>query len=140
MAPKHPSSFSVFEQRFLSGKPQLDPILDAFVGVLLRMWDFYDPLCANSIVVSTFEYVTSTCIEPDIERLPLVQGTQRFSWFVRERTGVGIAYALLTFTKSTEINTMEYIHAMPDMDFWICLTNDILSSVSFSSSFRSGSF
>lgn len=127
MAHKDPSSFSVFEQRFLRGQPQLNPVLDALIDVLLRMWDLYDPLCANSIIASTFEYFTSTCIEPDIERLPLIRGTQRFSWFVRERTGVATAFALMMFTKSTQIDMMEYIQAMPDMNFWICLTNDVLS-------------
>ncbi|KAF8511707.1 isoprenoid synthase domain-containing protein [Gautieria morchelliformis] len=127
MAPKDPSSFCEFEQRFLTGRPQLNPILDALVSVLLRMWDLYDPLCANSIIAATFEFVTSSCLEPDIERLPLIRGTERFSWFVRERTGVATAFALMAFTKSTKIDLMEFIQAIPDINFWICLTNDILS-------------
>ena len=131
MGPNHRDSLSVFEQRFLSGKPQLHPILNALAGMLLCMWDFYDPLCANTIIAWTFEYLTTACIEPDIERLPLVRGTQRFSWFVRRRTGMAIAFAVGIFTKSTQIDMMEYIQAVPDMDFWTCLTNDILSSVSF---------
>ncbi|KAF8462081.1 isoprenoid synthase domain-containing protein [Gautieria morchelliformis] len=127
MAPKNPSSFIEFEHRFLSGRPQLDPVLDAFASVLLRMWDLYDPLCANSIIVAAFELISISCIEPEIEKLPLVQGAQEFSWFVRHRSGAGPAYALMSFTKSSQIDMMEYIQAVPFMDRWICLTNDILS-------------
>ncbi|KAF8480583.1 isoprenoid synthase domain-containing protein [Gautieria morchelliformis] len=127
MAPKDPSSYSGFEQRFLSGQPQLNPVLDAFASVLLRMWDLYDPLCANSIIVAAFELVTICCMEPEIEKLPVLRGAQRFSWFVRHGNGVGPAYALMSFTKSSQMNTMEYIQAVPVMDRWICLTNDILS-------------
>jgi Trichodiene synthase (TRI5) len=129
MAPKDPSSFSGFQQRFLSGQPQLNPILDALAKVLLRMWDLYDPLCANTIIISAFEMVTMCCMEPEIEKLPLVRGVRRFPWYVRQRNGVGPAYGFMVFPKSTQINIMEYIHAIPDMDRWICLTNDILSSV-----------
>ncbi|KAF8480571.1 isoprenoid synthase domain-containing protein [Gautieria morchelliformis] len=127
MAPKNPSSFIEFEQRFLSGRPQLDPVLDAFASVLLRMWDLYDPLCANSIIIAAFELINISCIEPEIEKLPLVRGAEQFSWFVRQRDGLGPAYALMSFTKSSQINMMEYIQAVPVMDRWICLTNDILS-------------
>ena len=130
MAPSHPSTFSVFEQRFLSGRPQLDPVLNALAKVLIRLWDLYDPLCANSIVASTFEFFTSTCIEPELKTLSLIQGAQRFSWHMRERTGAGWAYSLFMFTKSTGIDMMAFIQAIPDMSFWICLTNDLLSSVS----------
>jgi Trichodiene synthase (TRI5) len=129
MAPRDPSSFSGFQQRFLSGQPQLTPILDAFASVLLRMWDLYDPLCANTIITAALRLVTISCIEPEIEKLPLVQGAQRFSWFVRQHDGVGPAYALMSFTRSTQINIVNYFHAVPEMDRWICLTNDILSSV-----------
>jgi Trichodiene synthase (TRI5) len=129
LAPKDPNSFIGFQQRFLSGQPQLDPVLDAFADMLLRMWDLYDPLCANSIIHSAFEHVTMCCMEPEIEKLPLVRVSQRFPWYVRHRNGIGPAYALFCFPKSTQINTMEYIHAVPVMDPWLCLTNDILSSV-----------
>jgi Trichodiene synthase (TRI5) len=133
MAPKDPTNFIGFEERFLSGQPQLDPVLDALVEVLMRMWDFYDPFCANSIIVSSFEFFSSTCLEPDLERLPVVQGTERFSWYLRERTGVAVAFSLMTFTKSSRINTMAFVQAVPDMTFWICVSNDLFSWVIVSS-------
>ena len=129
MAPKDPSTFSVFEQRFLSGQPQLNPVLDALVKVLMHMWDIFDPICANSITAATFEFVTSSCLEPELERLPLIRGIQRFSWFLRTRTGVAVSFSLFNFPKSSRLGLMEYIQAMADMDFWVSVTNDLISSV-----------
>ena len=129
MAPRDPTTFSVFEQRFLSGQPQLNPVLDALARVLMDMWDFYGPICANSIIAATFEFITSTCIEPELERMPLIRGIQRFSWFFRARTGMGVPYALFAFPKSARLGPMEYIQAVPDMDFWIDASNDLVSSV-----------
>ncbi|KAF8576474.1 terpenoid synthase, partial [Ramaria rubella] len=127
MAPKDPSTFSVFEQRFLRGQPQLNPVLDALVEVLLCMWELYDPFCANYIVASTFEFLTATCLEPELETLPLIQGAQRFPWFIRNGTGVATAFACMIFTKSGRFDIMKYVRAIPDMNFWIALTNDVLS-------------
>ena len=131
MAPKDPNTFMVFQQRFLSGQPQLNPVLDALGETLTRLWDLYDPLCANSIIVSVFEFLTATCMEPKLERLPRIRSTQRFPWFIRERNGVGVAYALFMFAKSSRTDIMEFIQAIPDMNFWIDATNDLMSSVLF---------
>ncbi|KAF8586475.1 terpenoid synthase [Ramaria rubella] len=127
MAPKDPKAFRSFEQRFLCGQPQLDPVLDALVEVLLRMWELYDPLCANYIVISTLEFITATSLEPELDTFPLVQGVRRFPWFIRNGTGVGTAFAFMIFTKSAKIDPVKYLQAIPDMNFWIALTNDVLS-------------
>ena len=132
-APKDPIPFRAFQQRFLSGEPQLNPVLDALVDALMRTWDLFDPLCANSIIAFTFEFVTSTSMQADVEKLSLSRGAQRFSWFFRERSGVPTSYTLFMFAKSTQIDIMEYFQAIADMNFWMCLVNDILSSVSLSS-------
>jgi len=127
MASKDPAPFSVFESRFLSGKPQLDPALDTLVEVLLRMWEKYDPLSANTQIASVFEFITSSCIEPDVETLSLIRGGQRIPWFMRERTGLGTGYALMAFPKTRKIHILDYIQGIPDMNFWIAVTNDLLS-------------
>jgi hypothetical protein len=120
---------SQFEERFLRGQPQLDPVLDALSDVLLSMMKQYDSLCANTIIAAVFEFVTFCCIEPEVEALPLIRGAQRVPWFLRERTGVAAAFALMIFPKTRKINLLEYIQAMPDMNFWISVTNDLLSCV-----------
>jgi hypothetical protein len=129
MASRQVDSFSSFQQCFLRNKPQLNPVLDAFAGLLLHMCDQYDTITANSILSATFEFVNSTCIEPDIETLSLVQGAVRFPLFLRDRTGVSASFALMLFPEANNIRVMDYIQALPDMIFWISLSNDILSYV-----------
>jgi hypothetical protein len=120
---------TMFEQRFLSGQPQLDPVLDALVEVLLGMWKQYEPLCANSIIVTAFEFFTFNYIEREVETMPLVRSAHRFPWFLRYRTGISPAYTFMLFTKARNVNILEYIQAVPDMNHWISVTNDLLSFV-----------
>ncbi|KAF8576486.1 terpenoid synthase, partial [Ramaria rubella] len=120
--------FSVFEQRFVCGQQQLDPVLNALTDVLRKMWEQYEPLCANLIIGSTGDFITSHCIEPRLETLASIRDMpERFPWFMRNRSGAGVAYAGMVFPRSVKVDIMKYIQAIPDMNFWIDVTNDILS-------------
>jgi Trichodiene synthase (TRI5) len=118
-----------FQQRFLRGQPQLDPVFAALADVLLRLWDHYQSLCANSIVSSVFQFMTYSCVEPELDRLPLINNAQRFPWFMRERIGISEACAFMTFPNTRKLDIMQYLRAIPDMIFWIDGANDLLSSV-----------
>lgn len=119
----------VFEQRFLRGLPQLDPILDALVCVLLDMCDQYDTHSANSIISATFEFINTTCLEPALKALKPIRGATLFPWFLRDRTGDSVAYALMIFPESRNLDFVARFQALPYMNIWISLTNDILSYV-----------
>jgi hypothetical protein len=121
-----------FQQRFLRGQPQLDPVLDAVADVLLRMWNQYQPICATSISLSVFQFMAYSCVEVELDRLPVIQNVRRFPWFMRERTGIAEAYAFMTFANSRKLDIMQYIRAVPDMVFWIDAANDLLSCVFYS--------
>jgi hypothetical protein len=133
MGSKDKIPLRMFQQRFLTGQPQMDPVLDALVEVLLDLWKRYEPLCANSIIASVFEFITFNCIEREVEALPLIRGAQRFPGFLRDRTGLSPAYAFMIFPQASNPNILEYIQALPDMYFWMAVTNDLLSSVFHSS-------
>jgi hypothetical protein len=124
---KDVAPFMAFEQRFLRNLPQLDPVLDAFAAVLLKMCDQYDALAANFILSATFEFINATCIEPAMEALPILRGAKRFPSFLRDRTGLGIPYSLMIFPKSRSLDFVSCFQALPDMNFWIAAINDILS-------------
>lgn len=111
--------------------PQLDPVLEALVEVLLRICDQYDTQTANFILTATFNYLNSTCLEPEIETKTLTRGAVRFPWFFRDRTGLSLAFAHMLFPKSQGIGLADYIQVLEDMNFWICGVNDILSCVDF---------
>lgn len=119
-----------FEQRFLRGLPQLDPVLTAFAEVIISLCDHYDTLVANVILTAILDFVNSSCMEPTIERLPLIQDAGRFPWYLRDQTGIGKGFALFMFTKSSKIVITDFIQAIPDLNYWISAVNDFLSCVS----------
>ncbi|GJJ15978.1 hypothetical protein Clacol_010257 [Clathrus columnatus] len=137
---KDPAPFKEFASRLIRNQQQLDPILTAFTEVLGRMWDSYDPLAASAIFDDALSFVTGTCIEPELHRLPLVQGINRFSWYIRDLTGASNAYGLFPFTKSGNFNMLNVVQALPDMNFWTCLTNDLLSFHKEESTGETGTF
>ncbi|RDB27321.1 Trichodiene synthase [Hypsizygus marmoreus] len=122
----HP--FVAFQQRFMRGLPQLDPVLDAYAAVLHALCDQYDTLPANFILSATFEYISATCLEPV---LPEVTIRRRFPGFLRDRTGLGIPYALFVLAKPHSEHCIRFFascsQALPDMNFWIAGINDVLS-------------
>jgi len=124
---RDPIPFREFGSRLLRRQQQLDPVLNVFTEVLDRMWDLYDPLAASAILNNALAFVTGCCIEPELDNLPLIQGVERFSWYIRDLTGVAIAFALFSFTKRGNFNMLNVIQALPDMNYWISLTNDLLS-------------
>ncbi|KAG6864705.1 hypothetical protein C0991_007777, partial [Blastosporella zonata] len=119
--------FVEFQPRFMSGEEQLDPVLDAFAAVMKRMCSKLPTLFSNLWLTSTFEFITATCAEPEIEALPLLRGARRFPTFLRDRTGLGVPYALMIYPKSRPVAFVTCFQALPDMNFWIAAINDILS-------------
>jgi hypothetical protein len=130
MAAKDAALLGVFELRFLRGLPQLHPVLQAFSETIIPLCDQYDTLTANIILTATFDFVNSTCVEHVMASMPLVRDAKRFPWFLRDQTGIGKAFGLFGFSKSTQIHITDYIQALPDINYWICAVNDFLSSVS----------
>jgi Trichodiene synthase (TRI5) len=130
MASKEVAAIAAFEQRFLRGLPQLDPVLTAFAEALISLCDHYDTYVANSILTATFDFVNSTSMESAIESVPLIQDAGRFPWFLRDQTGVGKAFTLMVFPKSRKVAITNYLQAVPDMNYWVSAVNDFLSSVS----------
>ncbi|KAF8220530.1 terpenoid synthase [Tricholoma matsutake] len=126
-ASKDVAAFSAFEQRFLRGLPQLEPVLTVFAEVIISLCEHYDTLTANAILTATFEFVNSNCMEPAIESVPLIRDAGRFPWYLRDQTGIGKAYALMAFPKTRKLPFTDYIQAVPDMNYWIATVNDFLS-------------
>ena len=129
MSPKDIATFSVFEQRFLRGLPQLDPVLNVFAEVIISLCDQYDTLVANVILTATFEFFNSNSMEITFESLPLIRDAGRYPWYLRDQSGVGKVYALMAFAKSMKIDITDYVQAVPDMNYWFSAVNDFLSSV-----------
>ncbi|KAG6824499.1 hypothetical protein H0H92_006698 [Tricholoma furcatifolium] len=126
-APKNVETYITFEERFLRNLPQLDPALQGLADVLRSMHDYYPVFFANSIINATFEFVAGTCLEPAFEKVDVSTTSTRFPWFLRDRTGVAVAFALMLFPNSQKVEYAACFSAMADMDYWISITNDLLS-------------
>ncbi|KAF9458281.1 isoprenoid synthase domain-containing protein [Collybia nuda] len=120
---------AAFVPRLLRGQKQLDPVLDAFADVLNSMHDYYDSLAANQIVTSILNFINLTPVESQIAAgtFTVPSRSRRFPGFLRDRSGLGVPFALFAFPKSQGLDTAAYLRALPDMDFWICAANDLLS-------------
>lgn len=135
----NPRPFVEFQYRFMCGLPQLDPVLDAFAAVLRSLSASYPPLQANLILSAAFEFVSASCVEPQLALLnrgvkksrrgsaSMVKEATRFPIFLRERTGLGIPGALMLFSPSQPVEFVDCFRALGDMSFWIAAVNDLLS-------------
>lgn len=58
-ASKDVVAFGSFEQCFIRGLPQLEPVLAVFAEVIIALCDKYDTLAANAILTANFEFINS---------------------------------------------------------------------------------
>ena len=124
---RNPTPFAVFQQYYATSRSQLDPVLDHFVACLRAMWTFYDTFTANAIVSSALEFVNGCYLESLTMNMKLNPNAERYPYFLRSKTGVAQAYAMMIFPLSAHLSPLEYIQAAPSISFWIDITNDILS-------------
>lgn len=102
-----------FVLRFVSGQPQLSPSLEALADNLRRMYDFYLPHAASTIIASTLEFISATLLEKDTEDMSMVEGAEQFAIYTRSKSGVAAAYGLFIWDKLTFPNIYTYIQALP---------------------------
>ncbi|KAI6758657.1 hypothetical protein HG530_010897 [Fusarium avenaceum] len=121
----------MFQQRYLSGEEQPTTLLRAFARQLRLAYKLYQPLVANLIVNSSFNLLTSTALVAregiKEKRFYPSKGGNYFPWYIRERDGVGEAYAWFTFSKRQFPNLDIPIEAIEDMTRFIAFANDVLS-------------
>ncbi|THU92381.1 terpenoid synthase, partial [Dendrothele bispora CBS 962.96] len=114
-----PFAITEFQHRILLNKPQLDPSLAQFPRILSQLYWHWDYICANSMVCAALEFINSRdAPAPCRTQLPR---------FLRMKTGIAPAYSYAVFPKSQHPDTSVFVQALPDMDDFINLGNDILS-------------
>jgi len=127
-ASRDPMPFRHFEQRFARGLPQLDPVMDALADVLHHIWEQWEALSANMIISSALIFMNCSCIEVSLANLASpVPNNSRFAWFLREGTGIAKGFGSFGFSKSNNLSAMDYVQVVSDIEYWIDLTNDLLS-------------
>jgi len=126
---KNPAPYMDFQRRYVQGLPQLDPVLDTWAESFASIYDIYEPLFANFIISNALEYITVCGVEHTIKSFTPVNRSARSPWFLRSRTGANIAFAFMTFPKSGNHDFTACLRALPDMEYSIAVTNDLLSYV-----------
>lgn len=126
--PKGPTPFRHFNQRSVRGSPQGDPVMNVLVGVLHQVWGEWDALAANLIHNAVMNFMTYNCIENGFESgAPPVTNNPRFAWLLRQGGGVALPYGCFGYSNSTNLSLMDYAQVVLHMEYWINLTNDLLS-------------
>ncbi|KAG6827421.1 hypothetical protein H0H92_011843 [Tricholoma furcatifolium] len=116
------------EPCFLRNLPQLDPVLQGLADVLRSMHDYYPVFFAHGIINSAFEFVAGTCLEPAFEKVNVSATSTRFPWFLRSRNGGWSGLCVNAIPQFSKGGICGFFSALADMDFWICISNDLLSS------------
>lgn len=118
-----------FYEHFANGKPQPTPLLECFAEKLRGMFKYWDPVPASGIVSSSISFVNGCAMEIrfDMENMTPTKGGLKYSWYLRERSGIGEAFSFFVFPKAKYPDISCFIEAIPDLSVYTCLCNDILS-------------
>ncbi|KAJ0108804.1 hypothetical protein J7T55_011295 [Diaporthe amygdali] len=123
------SDLAHFQARFYTGQPQPSLLLDHFAHTLRKTYQYYDPVIANTIVLSALAFVNANALETRREFQELVPSQAAASWpyYFRDKEGLPDTYAGFIYPKALYPNIGSFLQAFPDMGRFINLTNDILS-------------
>ncbi|OTB01432.1 hypothetical protein M426DRAFT_64080 [Hypoxylon sp. CI-4A] len=118
-----------FHQRFVTGEPQPTLHLERWAENLRSTFNYWDPLVASMIVASSINFTNACVLEARLEtgRMVPTKGGQQWPWYLREKSGIGDAYAYFAFPKALCPDVLSFMEAIADLSAFICLTNDILS-------------
>ncbi|KAJ7119777.1 isoprenoid synthase domain-containing protein, partial [Mycena epipterygia] len=89
----------------------------------------WDPVCVDFMVTSAMEFISSTALEgrEDIIHMSLSPSAKGLPKYVRGKTGMTAGFACAAFTRAAHPDITTYIQALPEMDEYLGVINDILS-------------
>ncbi|KAF8151137.1 isoprenoid synthase domain-containing protein [Mycena galopus ATCC 62051] len=122
-------SLEGYQRNLLLGCPQADPALRHYHEVLGKVYDHWDPVCANMMVCAAMEFVSGTILEnrPETMALAVLPTAPNWPKYLRAKSGLGPGAACAIFPKKIHPDIAVYVLVLPDVDEFTCLTNDILS-------------
>ncbi|KAJ6569367.1 hypothetical protein B0H19DRAFT_1257010 [Mycena capillaripes] len=122
-------SLEDYQRRLLLEYPQEDPVLGHFHHVLGRLYDYWDPVCANSMACAALEFLSGTILgnRPDITPMAACPSAPNWPKYLREKSRMAPGFACAVFPVLTHPNISTYIQTLPDIADYFYLANDILS-------------
>ncbi|CVL04736.1 related to longiborneol synthase [Fusarium mangiferae] len=121
--------FSLFHELFCADEKQSIPLLQAWADLMKLTLKYWDPLIANFIITASLNFLNSNALEArdEFHTIERTKAGRSWAWFLREKHGVGEAYAWFTFPKTPCPDISLFLEVVPDLSIWIGLTNDVLS-------------
>ncbi|KAK8040903.1 terpenoid synthase [Apiospora phragmitis] len=122
------------QRNLATGRPFGDPLLDWFVRELApQLWDHFDPLVANMILVACYDFVNGIGIEHATRDAAVHAQADRFPDWLRFKTGLSPMYALLALARPSDRARKHaegfgrYVQAVPDVIVFTNIVNDVIS-------------
>jgi len=112
-----------------AGKDQHAVVLTEFRDHLSEFYNFWEPLTADCIVISTMEFITGCLLEymSSSRSIQVSEDASSWPYFLRRKTGCSPAYSYMIFPKSFKIEIGDYIQVIEDITLFVNLSNDLLS-------------
>ncbi|KAJ8090302.1 hypothetical protein PM082_018898 [Marasmius tenuissimus] len=122
---KDPENMGEFNERFIKGLPQNNPILEVFAQIIRQTSKYYGRVQTALTITSTLDFMTSLSIDLEIPRVKNVAELSSFAAYCRTMSGVSVAYGMFIFPTSIPLST--YVSCVPLMSTYINCMNDVLS-------------
>lgn len=119
----------MFHTRFFRGERQANTLLEGLAILIRESYDYFDPLMANMMQISSFKFLTSNLLErhEGFRNLKITRAGEKFPYFLRDMAGLDVAFAVFCFPKEQYPDVGAYLEAIPDMAKFINISNDVLS-------------
>ncbi|KAJ8090460.1 hypothetical protein PM082_019058 [Marasmius tenuissimus] len=122
---KDPETMREFNERFIGGFPQDNPILEVLAKIVRETSKYYSRVQTALIITSTLDYITSLTIDQEIPRMKNNAEFSSFAAYCRTISGIPTAYALFVFPAGIPLST--YVACVPLIGIYINYMNDVLS-------------
>ncbi|KAI0643152.1 isoprenoid synthase domain-containing protein [Trametes meyenii] len=122
-----PNSSMYFGRRFIRGEPQPNDALESLVGLLKRAYELWPQYGADSIVTGTLESVTANHAECVTNDMAVNPSATRYPTYFRLKTGISAPFTHFIFASATEESLATYLQIVPEIEYWMCVVNDIMS-------------
>ncbi|KAH9840017.1 isoprenoid synthase domain-containing protein [Rhodofomes roseus] len=119
-----------FHHRLCVGSMQYDTgVMGRLMQTLSAMWPFYPEFSATSIFTSVTRVVNGCMLEQISGKPGIVSSSDAlpFIAYRRDMSGLGEAFAYFIWDKKNFPDVELYIQAIPDICWFLCYINDILS-------------
>ncbi|KAK6214998.1 longiborneol synthase [Colletotrichum tabaci] len=119
----------LFQKRFFNGETQPNAMLEGLAGLLREAPRLFDPVMANLLQISTLKFLTCNLLErhDGFRNMPVTRSGVKFPDFLRDLSGINVAYAVFCFPKAQYPDVGQYLEAIPDMARFIDISNDVMS-------------